>query len=208
MRAWLWILTLLALAGAAGIVGKLRDPADPVRQGYLSVAPAPAGRIVAGFNNLVADALYMRFTVYWGYQLRHGRHFQNMYPMLSLITDLDPRFQPAYEMGALALGDCGKPEEAVALLEKGAKHAPDSYWFPYQAGLTLFFFGDDHLGAARYFEQAASKPNAPPAASYFAARMYAEADRKDLAIKTWQRIYASSKDPSVRQVAKNALARL
>lgn len=208
MRALVWIVTLASLVGAVGILGRLRDPADPVRQGYLSVAPKETGRMVAGFDNVAADLLFIRFTAYWGYQLRHGRHFQNLYPLLDLITDLDPRFRPAFEMGALALGDSGKPMEAVALLDKGAKTAPQDEWFPHQAGLILFFYGDDPMRAARYFERAARMPNARPASAYFAARMYAAADRRDLALQTWQRVYATAKDPSVKQVARNALIKL
>lgn len=208
MRLLAWILTAGAIAGAAGLPGAMRHPADPARQGYLSVPPAPVARMVLGFENLAADALYMRFASYWGYQLTHGRHFQNLSPILNLIVDLDPRFKPAYDLGALALADSGQVDAAVALLDKGAKHHPNDYWFPYQAGFTLFFFGDDYLRAAGYYERAAAMPSAPPAARYFVARMYEKATRKDLAIETWQRIFAGSRDPSVRRVAKNSLKRL
>jgi tetratricopeptide (TPR) repeat protein len=186
----------------------MRHASDPARQGYLSVPPAPVARAVLGFENLAADSLYMRFASYWGYQLTHGRHFQNLAPILNLIVDLDPRFKPAYDLGALALADSGQVNAAVALLDKGATHHPNDYWFPYQAGFTLFFFGDDYLRAAGYFQRAASKPGAPPEARYFVARMYEQATRKDLAIQVWQRTLVESRDPSIRQVAKNSLERL
>lgn len=201
-------LTIAAFAGASSLLGSMRPASDPVRQGYLSVPPAPLARVALGFDNLAADALYMRFASYWGYQLTHGRHFQNLAPILNLIVDLDPRFKPAYDLGALALADSGQIDAAVALLDKGASHHPNDYWFPYQAGFTLFFFGDDYLRAAKYYERAAALPGAPPEARYFVARMYEKATRKDLAINTWQRVLAGSKDPSIRLVAKNALKRL
>ncbi|HEY9898330.1 MAG TPA: hypothetical protein V6D00_04040 [Pantanalinema sp.] len=203
-----WLLTLAALGGAATLLGTMRHPADPGRQGYLSVPPAPVARAVLGFENLAADALYMRFSSYWGYQLTHGRHFQNLSPILNLIVDLDPRFKPAYDLGALALADSGRVDEAVALLDKGARHHPRDYWFPYQTGFTLFFFGNDNMRAAGYYARAASLPGAPPEARYFVARMYEQATRKDLAAQVWRRILEDSRDPSVRQVAKNALERL
>lgn len=197
-----------ALLSAGLLLGTMRHPADPERQGYLSVPPPQVARVALGFENLVADSLYMRFASYWGYQLTHGRRFHNLGPLLNLIVDLDPRFKPAYDLGSLALADSGQVDAAVALLEKGARHHPTDYWFPYQAGFTLFFFGGDYLRAAGYFERSAALPGAPPEARYFVARMYEQATRKDLAVQVWQRILESSADPSVRQVAKNSLARL
>lgn len=208
MRGLAWAVTIGAFLAAGSLLGSVRDAADPVRQGYLSVPPKPLGTIVAGFRNLAADFWYMRFASYWGYQLTHGRHFQNLYPLLDLITDLDPRFMVAYEFGSLALGDNHQIDEAVELLDKGGKREPKNYWFPYKAGLTIFFFGDDYMRAARYFERAAILPGAPPEARYFAARMYEKSTRRDLAVATWRRTYATATDPSVKQVAKNALMRL
>lgn len=208
MRGLAWGVTIGALVAAGSLLGSVRDAADPVRQGYLSVPPKPLGTMVAGFRNLAADVWYMRFASYWGYQLTHGRHFQNLAPLLDLITDLDPRFRTAYDYGALALGDSGQVDEAVKLLDKGAKVEPSDHWFPYKAGITLFFFSEDYLRAARYFERAAGLPGAPPEARYFAARMYEKGTRRDLAIASWRQTYATATDPSVRQVARNALERL
>ncbi len=208
MRAIAWGVTLGAIVAVNVLLGSVRDSADPIRQGYMSVPPKPLGTMVAGFDNLAADLWYMRFASYWGYQLVHGRHFQNLYPLLDLITDLDPRFIQAYDFGSLALGDSEQVDEAVKLLDKGAAHDPENHYFPYKAGLTLFFFSEDYLRAASYFERAAGLPGAPPEARYFAAQMYERGTRKDLAIASWRHTYDTATDQSVKQVAKNALKRL
>jgi tetratricopeptide (TPR) repeat protein len=208
VRLLAWLAVVVGVVGAQLCLGAVEDPSDPVRQGYLTVPPAPLGRAVAGFDAAAADFHYIRFANYWGYQLVHGRHFQNLAPLVELITDLDPRFKPCYELGALALGDAGQPDEAARLLDKGARQAPDDYWYPYQAGMILFFYSDDFVRAARYFEAAARKPNAPPEAGYMAGRMYQKSKRTDLAIRTWRRIYQEAKDRSIRQVAHNALIKL
>lgn len=208
MRWLAWGITLGSIVAASTLLGSLRDTADPIRQGYLSVPPKPLGTMVGGFQNLAADLWYIRFAGYWGYQLTHGRHFQNLYPLLDLITDLEPRFIQAYDFGSLALGDNNQVDEALQLLEKGRKHDPKNYWFSYKAGLTVFFFSEDYIRAARYFEQAATLPGAPPEARYFAASMYERSKRRDLAIASWKHTYETAPDPSVRQVAKRALERL
>ncbi len=202
---------VLMVAGGCALGSLLRWEAEASTRpaGLLSVPPATALRLGSmGFRNMAADALYLRFVGYWGYQLTHGRNFHNLYPLLSAIVELDPRFLAAYELGALALGDSGEPMKAVNLLEKGAKHDPENWWFPYRSGMTLFFFSDDNLLAAKYFEQAAQLPGAPPEAGYFAARMYERGQRTELAVATWRAIYLRADNPSIREVAKRALEKL
>lgn len=204
-------LLVLLLAGGCALGSLLRWETEAAARppGLLSVPPAAALQIGSmGFRNLAADILYLRFVGYWGYQLTHGRNFHNLYPLLSTIVELDPRFHAAYQLGALALGDAGDPMAAVQLLEKGSAHDPTNWWFPYHTGMTLFFFSDDSMLAANYFERAAAIPGAPPEAGYFAARMYEKSERHDLAVATWQAIYAQSENPSVKEIAKRALSKL
>lgn len=204
------VLVLLVAGGCAlGSLLHWEKEAASRPPGLLSVPPAAALKVGSmGFRNLAADALYLRFVGYWGHQLTHGRNFHNLYPLLSAMVELDPKFHAAYELGALALGDSGEPLKAVELLEKGAKHDPKNWWFPYHSGMTLFFFSEDYLLAARYFERAAAIPGSPPEASYFAARMYEKGQRKELAIASWRAIYRGADNPSVREVAKRALEKL
>ena len=199
----------LLLAGSCALGSLLRWEKEAASRppGLLSVPPSAALHLGAmGYRSMLADALYLRFVGYWGHQLTHGRNFHNLFPLLSAIVELDPRFLSAYQMGALALGDAGKPLKAVELLEKGAAHQPKSWFFPYQAGMTLFFFHDDYLLAAKYFERAAALPGAPPEAGYFAARMYEKGERTELALATWKAIYLGTDNPSVKEIAKRALA--
>ncbi len=202
---------ILLVAGSCALGSLLRWESEAAIRppGLLSVPPAAALKVGSmGYRNLVADALYLRFVGYWGYQLTHGRNFHNLYPLLSAIVELDPRFHAAYELGALALGDSGDPMAAVRLLSKGARRDPANWWFPYHTGMTLFFFSDDALLAARYFERAAEIPGAPPEAGYFAARMYEKGQRKELAVATWRAIYQGADNPSIREVAKRGLEKL
>lgn len=208
MRTLAWVALLAALGGWAVSFKHLPDPADPIRRGLLEVPPPGIVRAVAGFRNMTADLLYMRFAGYWGYQLTHGRHFQDMGPLLERITQLDPEFRMAYSYGWVALGDSGHADQAVRWLEEGARQHPDDFWYPYQAGLCLFFFTDDFERAARYFEQAARLPGAGPEPAAFAARMYEKATRHDLAIACWERIYRTTEDQRLKETARRSLERL
>lgn len=204
------ILVFLLSAGCAlGSLIRWDAHAGATRSDLLSVPPSTVTQVLSsGFRTLAADLLYLRFTSYWGHQLTHGRRFHNLVPILERIVDLDPRFRPAYELGALALGDAGQPLEAVKLLERGGAHDPTSWWYPYQAGMTLFFFSEDYLHAAAYFEKAGRMPGAPDSAAFLAARMYEKGAHAELARSSWQAILERTSDPNVREVARHALERL
>lgn len=199
------LLGSLALAYVA--LGQWQRARD-VEQGLLSVPPARIVQAAAcGFDNFLGDLFYMRFSTYWGYWLTHGRKYHNMYPLLDLITSLNPEFHPAYEVGALALADSGEIEQSVRLLDKGAALHPQDYWYPYQAGLMLFLYSNKYVLAAHYFDVASHKPDADPSAAYFEARMFNVARRRTDAIDEWIHIYLTG-NKDMATVAANSLEKL
>ena len=207
-RALAGVLALALACAVATFSLRRWERVGDVQAGFLSVPPARLVELSAGgFDNLLADAFYLRFTTYWGYWLVHGRKFHNLYPLLELITHLDPDLHPAYEVGALALADSGDTAAAVRLLDQGAAGHPGDYWYPYQAGMMLFLYSDHYALAAHYFGLAAADPNAHPAAAYFQARMYNQAHRRTDAIDEWIHIYYSG-NRAMAIVATKSLATL
>ena len=69
----------------------------------------------------------MRAVVYYGGQRLATSQAQNydlLYPLLDLVTTLDPLFSVAYRFGAIFLTEAypdgpGRPDQRVALLERG-----------------------------------------------------------------------------------------
>lgn len=179
---------------------------------YLSVPPAGTARAVgAGFDNVMADGLYLQFIYYFGRHMKRDTGFFNLNPVLGLITDLDPKFEDAYIMGAMALSDNGQVKEAEALLAKGVRANPDDWRFAYDAGMNLFLFGDkpeQYLKAAEYFKKAASFKEAPDEARFMEARMYTVTGRRELMIAVWKDTYLNSPSKEARAVAERALTRL
>ena len=74
---------------------------------------------------------------------------------------LDPHFEIAYQFGALVLaevppGGPGRPDLAIALLEKGIKAQPAA-WRLYQAvGFVHYWSRQDYASAADWFRDAAA----------------------------------------------------
>ncbi len=199
---------LVAVGLAIASSYRMPDTSSPRWMAQLSVAPKAIARVTGGFQNVLADVLYIRFSTYWGHQLTNGRHFMNLEPLLDRILELDPDFKAAYTLAALALGDADDVEAAIRILERGMKRSPRDPFFPYRAGLVVFFNTDSYLRAARYFERAASLPGAMPEARFMAINMYRRSGRRDLAIRAWMAMYETSRDRSVREVARRGLERL
>ena len=206
---WRFFLTGLVASGVAVAASyRMPDTSSPVWMAQMSVAPKAIARVTGGFQNVLADGLYVRFSTYWGHQLTNGRHFMNLEPLLERILELDPDFKAAYTLATLALGDAGEVEGALRLLERGMKRSPLDPFFPYRAGLVVFFNTDDYLRAARYFERAAMLPSGMPEARYLAINMYSRTGRRDLAVRAWLQLYDTSRARSVREVARRGLQRL
>lgn len=178
--------------------------------GRLIAVPPPnlLRMATGGFQTSTADLLFLRFVDYWGMRLVNGRKFENLDPMLQEVTDLDPRMKVAFDIGSLALADDGKIDQMRTLLEKGAHAHPLDPWYPYHEGLLTFLFSDRYVTAGQDFERAARLPHASSSCLFFAARMFAKAGQKPLALATWRHILATDHSPEVRKVARRALSKI
>lgn len=175
----------------------------------LSVPLKTLSRLAAsGYENVLADALFLQFIQHFGGSVREKRKVQQALPALDLLTDLDPRFFGAYVLGTMALGDAQELAAVERLWDKAARALPGDWRVPYQAGMTLFLFGRETshaLKAARWFARASELPGAPEEARYMEARMYQEGARRQLAISLWTNIYRHDPRPTARAVAKKTL---
>ena len=211
MSVWLRVAAAAVLFG--GSLGALRlydGKMDKIE--YLSIpARVTTHALSAGFENIVADGLYLQFIHYFGKHLRSKQKYHNVYPVLDLVTDLDPQFEGAYVMGAMALGDNGEADAAETLWAKGVRANPAKWQYPYQAGISLFLFGnrhDQYLRAAELLGQAAALPGAPPEARYMEAKMYHDTARGEMAVAIWKDLYLNSPSAEERGVAERTLRKL
>ena len=179
---------------------------------YMSIPPAETVRVLgAGFENISADALYVNFIVYFGKHLRKDKAYYNLAPVLDLITDLDPHFQGAYLMGAMALGDNGDVAASEALWDKGVRLNPDNPDFAYNAGMNLFLFAtkpDQYERAGKLFAYCSKLKGAPIVARFMEGRCYDVGQRRDLAIKVWSDTYVHASSAEERAVAERTLKRM
>src|SRR5213595_3960971 len=181
------VVAAVLLAGAAKLQA-LREtayPPPPLDEDTLYVTSGTAVRRLTGaYNVLAADAYWVRAIQYYGGAKRRlmpnplapepppaiaaldTDAYRELYPMLDITTPLDPRFNIAYRFGAVFLaepypGGPGRPDLAVALLEKGLRERPDKWEYMQDIGFVHYWYLHDSLTAAAWFRKASEVPGAP-----------------------------------------------
>jgi hypothetical protein len=209
----------IALLGAAIAIQAARDSAYPLRAReaermlYVS-SPAALRRMALEFQALASDVYWIRaIQHYGGDRLSNDgrRKYELLQPLLDITTTLDPFFTIAYRFGAIFLsepepGGPGRPDEAIALLEKGIRAQPEKWQYDHDIGFVHYWHLQDPAGAAEWFQRAAAKPGAPNWLSPLAASMLSAHDRRSARF-LWQQILQSDQ-PWLRRTAERSLLQL
>ena len=218
------------LIGVAGLLQLIRErtypPPPPVPESlYLSSGTALA-RFAVGYKTMAADLYWIRAIQYYG-RIRiassdpsappHDRSittgYDLLYPLLDVTTTLDPLFNIAYRFGAIFLADAypagaGRPDLAIALLEKGLRARPDKWEYMQDIGFVHYWWRHDYAAAAQWFTRAADVPGAPWWLRSHAAVATAEGGDRTTSRQMWQAIYESADNDWLRQDAERRLLQL
>jgi len=156
---------------------------DQQARSMLYVRSGPAlRRMVLGFDALAADVYWIRAIQHYGGDRLAGtgtRKYELLYPLLDIATSLDPYFNIAYRFGAIFLGEGypggpGRPDQAIALLQKGITVQPTKWQYYHDIAFVYYWQLHDMEAAARWFRLAGSQPNAPNWLEPVAATMLIE----------------------------------
>lgn len=155
-----------------------------------------ANRTWLGFDALAADVYWIRAVVYFGRQrlsTRPDKNYDLLFPLLDLVTTLDPRFTVAYRFGALFLtepppGGPNRPDQAIHLLQKGFSRDPDRWEYLHDIGFVYAWSHRDYEEAARWFDRASYLPGAPIWLKATAASMVARGGDRASARHLWQQL--------------------
>jgi tetratricopeptide (TPR) repeat protein len=165
------VAVLLALATSVQVVRDRQFATDrPAEQQLLYVqSPTVMKRLTLSYAGLAADVYWIRAIQYFGSMRRStdpNKSYALLYPMLNIATTLDPRFNIAYRFGAIFLSEAkpggpGRPDQAIALLEKGIAVMPDKWQYDQDLGYVHYWARHDYESAAQWFRKASEVPGAP-----------------------------------------------
>jgi len=182
----------------------------------LYLRSGPAARAMAlSFKALAADVYWLRTIQHFGgdrLSSRRDRPFELLQPLLDLTTTLDPHFNVAYRFGAIFLaepqpGGPGRPDQAIALLEKGLVAQPGRWQYAQDIGFVYLWHRSDPKAAALWFRRAADMPGAPNWLGAVGGRRLVGADRS-MAAAWLEDMAEHAAEPWVRRIAARRLAQL
>jgi hypothetical protein len=206
------------LASAIGLqIGRDRviPPAPELLPVLWMRSPQALDRMSLSYDDLVADVYWIRAVVYYGSVRRSEaavKSYDLLYPLLDVTTTLDPRFLLAYRMGAIFLsegypGGPGRPDLAIALLEKGLQRNAGDWRLLHDIGFVYFWTYRDYVQAAAWLRRASEAPGAPAWLKPVAGGMLMRGGDRATARALWHEI-GSSEIEAMRDVARRRLAQL
>jgi hypothetical protein len=166
--------------------------------------------IALGYDRLIADLYWLAFVNYIGdIDARVADHSLMADRYLDLVTGLDPMFLQPYWYCAFTVGaDAQRPLRAHKIILRGIQANPDNWYLPYIAGLNLYLFGHDEVGASKYFTVASKFSDAPEWMGRQSQILAARIPSTIKEINAWDIIYRTEKSSMVRAKAHGELVRL
>lgn len=207
------LVTAVALQAVRDEVAPPRAAAAPT---LWVRSPAVARRLMLSFTDLAADVYWIRAVVHYGGERRStaaaGR-YALLFPLLDTATTLDPHFDVAARMGAILLsegypGGPGRPDLAVALLEKGLRNEPGRWQYRQDIAFVHYWWLKDYTEAARQFDLAAAMPGAPVWLRNMAAITLTKGGDRVAARQMWQELLATADVDWLRRAAEYRLRQL
>ena len=174
---------------------------------------AQVRRLAPGLESLLADVYWLRTVQYYGSQhaFEGGGGYPLLGPLIDITVSLDPRMEIAYRYGAIFLSEhapqgAGRPEDGVALLERGVAAQPDNWRLRQDLGFYTFLFLHDAPKASRVLDEAARLPGAPAWLRTLAGDVLLRGGDRATARRIWEELQAQALDPAMRGNAWAQLA--
>jgi len=220
MKTWHLLGAVAALMVVAVFIQVRRDdgwqayePATPIM--WLKAGPSME-RATLGYDALVSDVYWMRTVVYFGRQRlskAENKNYDLLYPLLDLVTTLDPQFTVAYRFGAIFLSERYpdgpfRPDQAIALLQRGLERNPTRWEYPHDIAFVHYFAHQDYRAASEWFDRASKLPNAPIWLQSMAAVTLARGGERASSRLLWRELYENAEAEAIKESALVRLAQL
>ena len=213
-------IALAAMLGLATAVQLVRDRIyafSGVDEQVLYIRSGDVMRRVAlSYDAVLADVYWIRALQHYGRERLKSadqRQYDLLYPLLDLATTLDSRFTVGYRFGAIFLaephpGGAGRPDQAIALLEKGIALNPNKWDYYHDIGFIYYWNLHDYRHAAEWFKRGGALAGAPWWLKTYAAVMLTRGGDRQSSRAMWQQLATSQENEWLQQTAQLRLMQL
>jgi hypothetical protein len=179
-------------------------------------SPQVLRRATLSFHALMADVYWIRAVQHYGgtkLSDAPNKQYDVLYPLLDLATSLDPYFDVVYKFGSVFLAEpypagAGRPDQAIALLQKGLRTRPDRWELAQGIGFVYYWWLADYQNAAMWFNRGADMPAAPDWLRPLAAVTLAQGGNRASARVLWTEIARNADADWLRDQASFRLKQL
>ena len=218
--AWAALVVLFAAVIGLQMIQADEPPLatpDGVSTNMLYVrSPQILGRATLSFHALLADIYWIRAVQHYGgtkLSKEPNKQYDVLYPLLDLTTSLDPYFDVVYKFGSVFLAEpypagAGRPDQAIALLQKGLRTRPDKWELAQGIGFVYYWWLADYQNAAMWFNRAADLANAPDWLRPLAAVTLAQGGNRASSRMLWTEIARNADADWLRDQASFRLKQL
>ena len=218
-----WPVVLLLVLLMGGVVGlqavheRRGGPPVATPENLLYVrSPETLKRLALSYDSLIADLYWIRAVQHYGgtrLSTDPNKEYNLLYPLLDLTTSLEPQFNIAYFYGSTFLAEAppggpGRPDLAIALLEKGLQAQPDKWEFAQWIGFIHYWWRQDYEQASAWFKRGAELPGAPVWLSSLAASTLTRGGSRQASRVLWEEIARSAEDEWFRNDARRHLRQI
>lgn len=178
--------------------------------------PEVMRRVALSYDSLLADVYWVRALQHYGGERQKPvseRDYGLLYPLLDLATTLDPRFTVGYRFGAIFLaepkpGGAGRPDQAIALLEKGIRFNAKKWDYYHDIGFIYYWNLHNYEKAADWFSRGGSLPGAPFWLRTYAAVMLTRGGDRQASRAMWTQMGQTDDSDWVQRMARLRLLQL
>ncbi len=186
---------LLALGGASALSLSLAEARVSKPYDVTHVPSGAAARVLAlGHRTFLSDLYWLSAVQYIGEPKADERGWDKLYPLIDLVTDLDPRHGYAYQTAGIVLSAAGRIAESNRILEKGMAKGPDWWSFPYYLSFNYWFYWGDYARGAEYARIAATRPRASTNVSSLALSLSSKSGSPQDALAVLEELRREVKD--------------
>ncbi len=210
-------MLMTAIIGLQAVHERRGGPPASEAPEFLYVrSPAAMKRLALSYPSLLADLYWIRAVQHFGstrLSADPDKRYELLYPLLDLTTALEPRFNVAYLFGSIYLsesppGGPGRPDLALALLERGLQAQPAKWEFAQAIGFVHYWWRHDYTQAADWFARAAKFPGGPFWLTTMAATTLAEGGNRQSSRILWQQFALAAETEPLRNEAYRRLQQL